>query len=443
MKHEKTKRKTRTTNKLIKHLKRNRNKFTGGGPLSDFFTKYNPFASSTNTTKVPYSIEQKKYTLKKDSNNEINNSNEIDNRVLDRSENMTSYASNLGTSAILINGMMVTTMPFLALSGVGLPLVGLLFLCKSFVLLYGHKIELKAMFQDMIMILENCYYLENLISTTMNIFQTTISKLINENTIKQENIKQLKQIYIDARIKQRIRDKLSLLNELLIRISPVSAKKVLEDIRQTNSTQSLSFSATSSANATSASTSKWESIKNFASKTNNKLDRFFYSEKYKANIIKELSMINSLFIFYNSQFEWIIKLYERFFNNYIENGNKILQSIWEMVENTDEYKQYLHMPDNIMIELDKDVKSLNPQQLEIINSNISNAIIHAETAPQDIPEMDTTNTEPDNINNINNNNIKQNITQEIFDDNLSKIEFMSRGGIRKRKTKKNKRNIKK
>jgi len=432
-------RKTRTTNKLIKHLKRNRNKFTGGGPLSDFFTKYNPFASSTitqNTTKVPYSIEQKKYTLKKDSNNEINNSNEIDSRVLDRSENLTSYASNIGTSAILINGMMVTTMPFLALSGVGLPLVGLLFLCKSFVLLYGHKIELKAMFQDMIMILENCYYLENLISTTMNIFQTTISKLINENKIKQENIKQLKQIYIDARIKQRIRDKLSLLNELLIRISPVAAKKVLEDIRQTNATQTFSTNATfSAASASAATTSKWESIKNFASKTNNKLDRFFYSEKYKANIIKELSMINSLFIFYNSQFEWIIKLYERFFNNYIENGNKILQSIWEIVENTDEYKQYLHMPDNIMIELDKDVKSLNPQQLEMINSNISNAIVRAETAPEIIPEMDT---ETDIINN---NNIKQNITQEILADNLSKTEFIT-GGIRKRKTKRNKRNIK-
>merc|ERR1711991_686523 len=66
------------------------------------------------------------------------------------------------------------------------------------------------------------------------------------------------------------------------------------------------------------------------------------SGKYIDIIQRELTLLNSYFIIYNNQFEWILRRYEKILLR--TEHEEILNDIWFFIEESKEYKDYLHNP---------------------------------------------------------------------------------------------------
>jgi hypothetical protein len=84
----------------------------------------------------------------------------------------------------------------------------------------------------------------------------------------------------------------------------------------------------------------------------NRLNIFINANTYKNDVLKKLTLLNAIFIFYNSQFEMIIKSWERRIM-LLPNGKDILNKIWKNIEESKSFKDYLH-----------------PNKTELINSII-------------------------------------------------------------------------
>jgi hypothetical protein len=77
------------------------------------------------------------------------------------------------------------------------------------------------------------------------------------------------------------------------------------------------------------------------------------------NILRDLSVVNSFFIFYNSQFEWLIRQTEMIINNKYKDKNQndeILFNIWSSIFKENTYTEYmgqqLNDTDNLKTVLD-------------------------------------------------------------------------------------------
>jgi len=84
----------------------------------------------------------------------------------------------------------------------------------------------------------------------------------------------------------------------------------------------------------------------------NRFNIFLNANTYKNDVLKKLTLLNAIFIFYNSQFEMIIKSWERRIM-LLPNGKDILNKIWKNIEESKSFKEYLH-----------------PNKTELINSII-------------------------------------------------------------------------
>jgi hypothetical protein len=134
------------------------------------------------------------------------------------------------------------------------------------------------------------------------------SDCIYRKNDKQKSGKALKDSFdnvtISKKIIDRIKEKLVELYESLKEISPAANKK----------------------NSWSVSVSTFS-------------NRFFDVDKQKEKIFTNLSIVNGMFIFYNSQFDWIVKEYERLLTEY--NKGDLLNATWINIKCSDDYKNYL------------------------------------------------------------------------------------------------------
>ena len=316
---QKYKDKKKTLKRVLRKSKKNKKKDLKGGEGTNIFNragtsvmtafkdkKYLSIFSGTPLKQDNYNTNESKFTEQAIKNDEI--ARKRANTALDT-------ATNIGMASAAIN----VVIPFFAMSGVGLPLVGVLLLCKRMAELYQEHIQLKVMFADLILILENSYNLYNLITFTDSKFK---EKLRTRPMIGGESENK-------SYLEQRLIAKLGLLKKLIIKISPSGAIDCLEKL----DTQTDSIKTSSNKTESKSYLSNFKSgIKKYTKIIN----RFFYSEYHKNYIIKELTLINSLFIFMNSQFDWRLKQYESMINNPIE-----VNKIWSSIFKEKQYNDYV------------------------------------------------------------------------------------------------------
>lgn len=265
-------------------------------------------------------------------------------------ENNAKTLKTISTIGMAITGINIVT-PFFAMSGVGLPLVGVLLLCKQMAELFQQNVQLSAMFQDLLLILDNCFNLYDLITYTDSKFKEAIdsNKTENKFVINEKSL-----------LEQRLIDKLNLLNKLIIKIAPGEAEKyfqVLSEhslITENNNNIQTQSKLNEQKNLLTQDgggvkefvSSGYQNVKSGLNKAGQqmsnlykKLDVFFYSEYHKNYIVKELTLINSLFMFMNSQFEWRVKSYE------YKLGQGKSKEIWESIitDKSDESKYQKYM----------------------------------------------------------------------------------------------------
>ena len=384
----------KSRDKLLKKLRKNRNKYLKqhkirGGGWFDWF-------------KGPSSIVIKDYNVAGKSVDKIYEGvkelQNIEHSTFETSHNLMNASTTVGNVGLVISN---ASIPFLAASGIGLPLAGVLFLCKQMAELYVNKIQLKLMFQDLIIILHNCYCLEKLIITTVNIFKEQLVGFIESNHLENEMElkRRIQNMSFDINLKTRIKDKIDLITKLLIKISPRKASKIFDkmfnpenpDINPIIPSVENNNSEMSRLNkAKQYLGNKWNK---FSSEINDKYERFFYSQYHKENIIRELGLLNSLFLIYNSQFDWSIQFYEKMANS-IDSSGKLLEDIWILIENEEDYTNYLHPKiEAISKEVTNDVEELKSDSKgqQIIDENI-------EQIKEDINEVTN---ESENATNVN------------------------------------------
>jgi len=324
-------------NKLRQQRKKSKYNKIGGG-IGEWFgwskkTDEPAFNNSNQNSKSGISIKVESYNP-----DAIKGFSEIEQKTHQRVENLYEVSKNANSLSVGVN----VAIPFLAASGVGLPLAGALYLAKQLSDMYIDKLQLKMMFIDLILILENCYFLDKLIFKSNEIFNTHLS-MINEGII----------IILDENLQRRILDKINLITKLLASISSEKAKKIFLSMFNENNANGINDDR-------------------YFSKFRSKIDRMFNSKFYKEIILRELSILNSLFILYNSKFDWIIQFYER--KIYIKDPN-IVTNIWNEIEKTDEFKFYLKPPSDIDSILAKDFNDLQREDPEKLNSFINAEVV--------------------------------------------------------------------
>lgn len=239
--------------------------------------------------------------------------------------------------------------PLLAASGVGIPLLAILIIAKKLAKQYKQNLQLNVVLSDVIVIIENSFFLEALIKKTMTEFYKPVQNALimeiekNNSTQEAESLDNQQPSNNDKKnfvktnniIEDKIKQKLYDLNRLLQKISP-----------QDNETRLAVFKQ--------------------------KFKRFFFSGELKNEIITNLSIINGLFTIYNSQFDWSIRYYESKILNYTDNGKDELKNIWKKIENSDEYNKYLFQNDENMNNIINDAKK-DPKTMSALGEVIEKA----------------------------------------------------------------------
>lgn len=239
---------------------------------------------------------------------------DIKSGIVDESALQSTVSSIENTSATfsVLEGVVPIAAPILAGSGVGIPLAAILVLANQFAKYAKSNIILTNMLNYVINIISNCYFLERLIGKTMKVFKDTAS---NNEKLPNRTIRDaIMGMNIKTNVTVQLKIKLERLNKLIADIAP-------DDLLGKN-TGSLS-------------------------RTSKRIQRFFFSEKNITEIIRELTIVNSLFIVYNSQFDWIVRFFERKLQHEktgSSGGVVLLDAIWEEIEKSAEYKEYLNPP---------------------------------------------------------------------------------------------------
>jgi hypothetical protein len=288
--------------KLLKVLRRKR-KQQGGGLLDGLFSK-----SSTELTQA-------------EKNNQRNQAI-IDAQNAERLLAVAKVASGAAVAAELLTN---AAEPLLAASGVGIPLLAILIVAKKLAKQYKQNLQLNAVLLDVVLIINNCFFLYKLIKKTTWEFAGPLEKALAfeskevpanpdggvanpDGGVEAVGGDGENKIGLNSAIEESIKIKLADLNALLQKIAP----------QEPNKNKMLDFD-----------------------RINRGFKRFFFSAELKNEIITKLTVINGLFTIYNSQFDWSIRFYESKILNNLPDGKEVLKSVWENIESSEEYKDYL------------------------------------------------------------------------------------------------------
>ena len=265
-------------------------------------------------------------------------------------EMVSSDAGMVDTVKILMDA----ATPLLAMSGVGIPLAAGLTILSKLIETFKADRRLSDIMTDCINIISNCYFLNKLITFTISSFKVVVDAKLEPAFQTKFHI-----VNLDKKIEERIILKLNRFNALLATITPYNEQK-----------------------DTDGKTSHARSILRSLNKGMTRISTFINAKKYTEDIVRQLTIINSLFIVYNSQFDWMIAYYERMFNDNAE--HLILQQIWTFIESRTEYNDYLNKPtgDEIKSKLDADIQyamSKDKTIMSQIDEVVANATVQAAT----------------------------------------------------------------
>ena len=402
---------------LSKKLKKDRinlkNKMKRGGGLFNFIKTKTPQVQPENTvqqqsiqpptaqqpTQQPTQQPEQQPAQQPPATDNTTNIEYQNNQVdlVKQAENVELAASAAGAAAgafLVIETLSHVAVPLLAGSGFGLPIAAVLILCNKVAHQVKQNIILTNLLEYVVDILSNCYFLEKLTVKTISTFQEITSK--NSPELKPY----IDKMIIKSKLTLQIKAKLGILNKLITDISP---DKILKENQKSSG---------------------------IFGRLTKRAKRFFFSEGHAKNILRELTIINSLFIFYNSQFDWVVGYYERKLKNAKDTtGKPLLEIIWNQIENSEEFKEYLNPPvdiEEVATEVKKDVEEenlddvLNKAQTVIDNTSIS--------LPEEVSSINT-----------------ENIVNEVVEEKEKQIAStesanITKGGSTKRVTKNRKTN---
>ena len=104
------------------------------------------------------------------------------------------------------------------------------------------------------------------------------------------------------------------------------------------------------------------------------------SGKYIDIIQRELTLLNSYFIIYNNQFEWILRRYEKIL---LRTGHdEILNDIWFFIEDSKEYKNYLHNPSLV-----EEIDDLDSEERKAVQNEVAKAQAFAKIEKKEENEL--------------------------------------------------------
>lgn len=254
-------------------------------------------------------------------------------------ENADSVMNTLSTVASALEPIMEI--------GASIPGLGVcLLLVNKLMKQYRESKELKEILEDMQDSIQNSMLLIKLIKSTMSIYQldsaayySAQTQLLSEklgNTKKDKDKKNLEKSLellfkeaaylskiqlnpsIEAKVSSKVQNILETMKRLLPEAAPTSAEPKRSMIGKIVNFTKRQFSKVSAF-----------------------YNRFGMASFYKAQILKNLNIVNNLLIIYNSQFEWAQSSFIMRIKDKAIKDQKLLDLIWTRVENAPEFKEYL------------------------------------------------------------------------------------------------------
>ncbi len=240
--------------------------------------------------------------------------------------------------------------PVLAISGVGLPLAAGLLLLSTAASTLKQNLILSSLIMDCELVLKKTANMHKLMMTTLSIFNDVINereygeivanrnldvieipkqKTFNKKRFTNSVKKEFGEITFEPRFLEKLKLKMEYFNSKLTDLVPdvksSMFKKVTRGMKRTTA-----------------------------------------SSKYIDIIQRELTLLNSYFIIYNNQFEWILRRYEKIL---LRTGHEeILNDIWFFIEESKEYKNYLHNPSLI-----EEIDDLDSEERQAVKNEVAKA----------------------------------------------------------------------
>ena len=254
-------------------------------------------------------------------------------------ENADSVMNTLSTVASALEPIMEI--------GASIPGLGVcLLLVNKLMKQYKESKELKEILEDMQDSINNSMLLIKLIKTTMSIYQidsasyySAQTKLLAEKIGKtkkdkdKKNLeKSLKLLFKEAGYLSKIQLNPSIEAKVSSKVQNImeTMKRLLPEAAPTNNDQKRTMIG---------------KIVNFTKRQFSKVsafyNRFGMASFYKAQILKNLNIVNNLLIIYNSQFEWAQSSFIMRIKDKAIKDQKLLDLIWTRVEGSQEFKDYL------------------------------------------------------------------------------------------------------
>jgi len=261
---------------------------------------------------------------------------------------ISSIAENIDTEAIM-NTLSTVASAFEPIMEIGASIPGLgvcLLLVNKLMKQYRESKELKEILEDMQDSINNSMLLIKLIKTTMSIYQmdsasyySAQTQLLSEKIGKtkkdkdKKNLeKSLKLLFKEAGYLSKIQLNPSIEAKVSSKVQNImeTMKRLLPEAAPTNTDQKRSMVG-KMINFTKRQFSKISAFYN----------RFGMASFYKAQILKNLNIVNNLLIIYNSQFEWAQSSFIMRIKDKAIKDQKLLDLIWTRVEGSQEFKDYL------------------------------------------------------------------------------------------------------
>jgi hypothetical protein len=303
--------------------------------------------------------EQRKITIR----NVLDEVNDKDIDKKDPSRQAITTANRAETAGFVAAGLVVLdaateaaspyidmATPVLAISGVGLPLAAGLLLLSTAAAALKRNLILSSLIMDCELVLKKTANMHKLMMTALSIFndvinerdygeivanrnldvieipkQKTFNRKIFTNSVKKE----FGEITFEPRFLEKLKLKMEYFNSKLTDLVPDVKSSVFKKFKRG-------------------------------------MKRTAASGKYIDIIQRELTLLNSYFIIYNNQFEWILRRYEKIL---LRTGHEeILNDIWFFIEESKEYKNYLHNPTLI-----EEIDDLDSEERQAVKNEVAKA----------------------------------------------------------------------
>jgi hypothetical protein len=230
--------------------------------------------------------------------------------------------------------------------GASIPGLGIcLSVVSKLAVAYREQKELNTLLEDMRDSIQNSLFLIKLIKTTITIYKddaaayySAQSKILSDNIAKAKgdgakNLKaSLKILFNEAAYLQKIQLKPNIETKVTAKVQNIIdvLTKFIGEMPAAPTDEKKGFLSR-----------QFDTLKRTAKKAFSFMANFGMAKFYKAEILKNLNVVNNLLIIYNSQFDWAQGSFIMRLKGKSIGDQKLLDKIWMKIEGTEDFKNYL------------------------------------------------------------------------------------------------------